>query len=325
MLKKILLALMFAITATTSVTYAEDDMKTVASKAYVDTKIETKQLKIPAAGQPNVGAGETVMTYTSTGNGQIGERGLYSDISSYDATTDGDKLITASALNATFTNLPTTPTTKLECANQADGCTLWTIVDQTAYGNGLPSGYTRLEYIQSTGTQYIDTEIKQQDGDEFGLVYQQITLDTSYRNLFGAAESGRAGEFYISQTSSTTYVGNVSTSIIPRNTNKHTLSWVTDSSSSQNIVVDGQTYVVSVLITPDPNLNVMVFARNASQAKLIGKVYGYYQKRNGEYLINLVPAKNSNNVIGMYDTVSGTFFTNAATDGPDFTAGPVAN
>jgi len=133
MLKKILLALIFAITATTNVAHAEDDMKTVASKAYVDTKIETKQLKIPAANTPGVGAGETVMTYTSTGNGEIGERGLYSDISSYDATTDGDKLITASALNATFTNLPTTPTTKLECANQADGCTLWTIVDQTAY------------------------------------------------------------------------------------------------------------------------------------------------------------------------------------------------
>ena len=134
MLKKILLASIFVITAITNVTHAEDDMKTVASKAYVDTKIETKQLKIPAAGQPNVGAGETVMTYTTTGNGQIGERGLYSDISSYDASTDGGKLITASALNATFTNLPTTDTTKLECANQADGCTLWTIVDQTAYG-----------------------------------------------------------------------------------------------------------------------------------------------------------------------------------------------
>ncbi len=134
MLKKILLALIFVITAITGVTHAEDDMKTVASKAYVDTQIETKQLKIPAANTPGVGAGETVMTYTATGNGQIGERGLYSDISSYNATTDGDKLITASALNATFTNLPTTPTTKLECANQADGCTLWTIVDQTAYG-----------------------------------------------------------------------------------------------------------------------------------------------------------------------------------------------
>ena len=157
MLKKILSILMLTMIATTTIVRAElwlpdsDDsdegllindpvtdtqvtespMKTVASKAYVDTKIETKQLKIPAAGQPNVGAGETVMTYTTNGNGEIGERGLYSDISSYDASTDGDKLITASALNATFTNLPTTPTTKLECAN-SPACTLWTIVDQTA-------------------------------------------------------------------------------------------------------------------------------------------------------------------------------------------------
>jgi len=36
-------------------------------------------------------------------------------------------------LNDTFTNLHTTDTTKLECANLNDGCTLWTIVDQTAY------------------------------------------------------------------------------------------------------------------------------------------------------------------------------------------------
>ncbi len=150
MLKKILLALIFVITAITSVTHAEDDMKTVASKAYVDTKIETKQLKIPAANTPGVGAGETVMTYTATGNGQIGERGLYSDISSYNANTDGDKLITASALNATFTNLPTTPTTKLECANQNDGCTLWTIVDQTAYGTS-GNGTTTIDLASIMG------------------------------------------------------------------------------------------------------------------------------------------------------------------------------
>ena len=149
MLKKMLFALMFAIVAT--VTHAESDLKTVASKAYVDTQIETKQLKIPAAGQPNVGAGETVMTYTATGNGQIGERALYSDISSYDATTDGDKLITASALNATFTNLPTTPTTKLECANESDGCTLWTIVDQTAYHKPSKNLFDESQLLTATG------------------------------------------------------------------------------------------------------------------------------------------------------------------------------
>ena len=132
MLKKILFALMFAIVAT--VTHAESDLKTAASKAYVDTMVETRQDKIPAANQQGVGAGETVMTYTAAGNGAIGERGIYTGASAYNANSDADKLITASALNDTFTNLPTTGTTKLECANLNDGCTLWTIVDQTAYG-----------------------------------------------------------------------------------------------------------------------------------------------------------------------------------------------
>ena len=203
MLKKILSILMLTMIATTTIVRAElwlpdsDDsdegllindpvtdtqvtespMKTVASKAYVDTKIETKQLKIPAAGQPNVGAGETVMTYTSTGNGQIGERGLYSDISSYNATTDGDKLITASALNDTFTNLPTTPTTKLECANQADGCTLWTIVDQTAYG------------ISGNGTTTIDLA---------SIMGMSRGTDRAYRSNSGG-NSGNASTYGVTQ------------------------------------------------------------------------------------------------------------------------------
>ena len=130
----------------------DNGMKIAASKAYVDTMVETRQDKIPAAGQPNVGAGETVMTYTATGNGQIGERGLYSDISSYNASTDGDKLITASALNATFTNLPTTPTTKLECANESDGCTLWTIVDQTAYHKPRKNLFDETNMTGTSGT-----------------------------------------------------------------------------------------------------------------------------------------------------------------------------
>ena len=135
MLKKILFALILVVGAT--VTHAESDLKTAASKAYVDTSVETLQDKIPAANQQGIGLGETVMTYTAAGNGAIGERGIYTGANGYDASTDGDKLITASALNDTFTNLPTKETTKLECANLNDGCTLWTIVDQTAYGKSV--------------------------------------------------------------------------------------------------------------------------------------------------------------------------------------------
>lgn len=104
---------------------------TVTSKDYVDTLVATKQVKIPAAGVAGVGAGDSVITYTGAA-GTIGERGIYNDATSYDASTDADKIITASALNGAVSNISTTETSKLTCYD--NDCTLWSISDQTAYG-----------------------------------------------------------------------------------------------------------------------------------------------------------------------------------------------
>ena len=116
--------------------YAETtllDRKTVSSKAYVDTSVETRQNKIPAAGTNSANAGTTVVMYTTTGNGTIGERGIYDNPANYTAGTDANKLVTASALKGSVTNLPTMETSKLTCANP-DTCSLWTIEDQQVYG-----------------------------------------------------------------------------------------------------------------------------------------------------------------------------------------------
>ena len=127
--------------------FGDDGDKTTTSKPYVDTQIATKQLKIPAANTAGVGAGDSVITYTNVaGGGVIGERALFTG-GEYNASTDADKMITASALNNAFTNLPTTDTTKLECANQSGGCTLWTIIDQTAYGVSGGSGGASAETL----------------------------------------------------------------------------------------------------------------------------------------------------------------------------------
>ena len=333
MLKKILLALIFVITAITNVTHAEDDMKTVASKAYVDTKIETKQLKIPAAGQPNVGAGETVMTYTSTGNGQIGERGLYSDISSYDATTDGDKLITASALNATFTNLPTTPTTKLECANQADGCTLWTIVDQTAYGRELPEGYTRLEYIQSTGTQYINTGVSY--GNSEKVVYNADFRVTDFASggLWGAMSGQRTGTIWLNNNYFRVSIGGTTSStssiVIPFDTNRHSVVFdagLTSNDAVVNLFFDGVLHNASYVydeVYMGRNRNIMLFDSYGGYSLAKMQVYKFQISLDGVLVFDGIPAKrNSDDVLGMYDTVSGQFFTNQGTG--NF-VGPAAN
>ena len=103
----------------------------LTSKPYVDDAVSTRQDKIPAANPSNTNLGETVMTYTANGDGEIGERELFTG-GTYDATNDADKLITASALKSAFT-LPETQTTKLTCANPGT-CDLWTITNQTAYG-----------------------------------------------------------------------------------------------------------------------------------------------------------------------------------------------
>ena len=107
------------------------------SRAYVDGALSLKQAKFPAANS-GLGSGTSVLTYTAT-SGTIGERALYTDASSYDASNDADKLITASALNGAVTSLPTETTTKLVCANPGT-CDLWNIVDQTAYAGGSSSG-----------------------------------------------------------------------------------------------------------------------------------------------------------------------------------------
>ena len=119
------------------IAYAETtstDRKTVSSKAYVDTSVDTRQNKIPAAGTNSANAGTTVVMYTTTGNGTIGERGIYSDPTNYTAGTDGNKLVTASALKGSVTSLPTMETSKLTCANPGT-CSLWTIEDQQVYGD----------------------------------------------------------------------------------------------------------------------------------------------------------------------------------------------
>ena len=104
---------------------------TVTSRDYVDNALATKQAKIPSAGTAGAPTGDSVITYTAS-SGTIGERGLYTDSTEYDASADSDKLITASALNTAFTTLPETDTTKLECTDS--NCLLWNIVTQTAYG-----------------------------------------------------------------------------------------------------------------------------------------------------------------------------------------------
>ena len=74
---------------------------TVTSRDYVDAVVATKQPKIPATGTNAATPGDTVVTYTSTGDGTIGERGIYDGFNGsgwhneYSDNDDSNKLVSA--------------------------------------------------------------------------------------------------------------------------------------------------------------------------------------------------------------------------------------
>ncbi len=185
-----------------------------------------------------------------------------------------------------------------------DGTPHWYEIIESA--NRLPNGYTELEYIESSGTQYIDTGITGSTNaiidmqgtprtDEM-IVFMLAPIDaTVYQNGFGQYQSTMSGSFDIA----TRRVYNVS---------------YTSNSMTVNGVNVSNRYIAN-------NVNLALFGSTATNRRIgDAKLYSAKIYNNDTLLRNFVPAKNSSGVIGMYDAVSGTFFTNAGTG--TFVAGP---
>ncbi len=111
---------------------------TVTSKDYVDTQDALKQNKIPATGTNASTPGDTVVTYTQTGNGVIGERGIYAG-NRYNENTDANKLVTADVVKRA-TDCVYETTQWMECtewvANAAhtdENCLLMTVHEPSGF------------------------------------------------------------------------------------------------------------------------------------------------------------------------------------------------
>ena len=208
-------------------------------------------------------------------------------------------------------------------------CTILSAFTTPAHA-ALPSGYTELQYIESTGTQYIDTGIKNIVNAEFGIVAQQTELLSGFPTIFGANDAsdkykvifgyGSSGSFYTQGGDSRGYIA----SSLGNDTNKHTFV-IKNTASSQELTIDNQTVSGNYAITSSTTYPLYMFARNTygtATAFTKQKVWSFYAKNNGSFTHNFVPAKNSSGVVGMYDTVGNRFYTNAGTG--EFIAGPDA-
>lgn len=185
----------------------------------------------------------------------------------------------------------------------------------------LPSGYTQVGYIESSGTQYIDTGFQPNQDTRLVLDFQLLSTssaDSSHPFIFGARKSSSANCFvmfllnssnkfgiYYGATTETQYF-TTAISYSDRNTidfNKNTVT-----SGSETLTFTAQTYS-----TPG-SLYLFACNNNGSVFRLSStRIYSCKIYDNGTLVRDLWPCKNSSGTLGLYDLVNSTFYTNVGT------------
>lgn len=184
----------------------------------------------------------------------------------------------------------------------------------------LPIEYQQVEYIESTGTQYIDTGVIPTSNTTLEATIQ-FTKD--YTNTTEKALSGITGDGaerltfgYVSTVSTTNFyigIANVNhTSNVAFDTKKH--KFILQGNGTWSIDNQQGTINVDNLQT---SRSIFVFARNNKtviDAFSKMRLFSYKIYDENLLLLNLIPCyRKSDNVIGMYDLVNNVFYTNSGT------------
>ena len=180
----------------------------------------------------------------------------------------------------------------------------------------LPSGYKRLEYIQSSGTQFIDTGFKPNQNTKVSAVFQGNK--TSDATVFGCDAGwgsngfsvfANAAQFGSKTTSGLTFYGDTQISVI---FDKGTLY--------KN---DTQVWNTSGLFSSQNEMTLFANNRNGSaQEFMTGKIYSCQIYDNGSLVRDYIPAKLDDGTVGLYDKLNGLLYINAGTG--TFEAGPIS-
>lgn len=193
-----------------------------------------------------------------------------------------------------------------------------TRLDQLAYN--LPIGYTALSYIESNGTQYIDTGFMPNQDTKVVMRYYSAGIP-SEKILFGArtAYKNTAFGLWIQDTYYQTDYGNYADKMNVTTTGDVIVIKDKNVTSMSNSDVK----VTSTVSTFQCGYTMFLFTLNqagtahASMSSI--RLYSCAIYDDDTLVRNFVPCKNESGVIGLYDTVGLKFYKNAGTG--EFTGG----
>ncbi len=197
----------------------------------------------------------------------------------------------------------------------------WT--DGIVTTNSLPSTYRELEYIQSTGTQYIDTGYKTKPNTGIEVTYQFNETYTVQQRVYSTrttTSTGMTDELYINGTRQFGYGyqngdGNWISTGVQADTLVHTFKH--NVTTGYWSIDNGPNTAISGTVTNNSANNLFIMTRNDDGTAITDyngklKIYSFKIYEDGSLVKNYVPAyRVSDGVIGLYDKINGDFKINA--------------
>lgn len=175
---------------------------------------------------------------------------------------------------------------------------------------GLPNEYQEVEYLETTGTQYINTGISGGGKWLLGLQGTQVRSTTSIC-LDGASGTGDAGSWFGFDSRGIWGIGGTGFTTIPYNTYIDAeVNFIGDGKIAATI--NGEKIGRSTTFTSFDlwKIGSVTTTRFPSSAKI------FYAKfiKNNELIFSGIPCyRKLDNTVGLYDLISNTFLTNQGT------------
>lgn len=180
---------------------------------------------------------------------------------------------------------------------------------------GLPAGYQEVEYIESTGTQYIITDII--PNNSIGVYAKVSTNDVvNNSNIIGSKGTGDSRFFVGIKEETANYGWNnffkTNLSVSPNVIYTIELNYY---NSRVGVLNNEVGFTITNNLSSKATRPVYIFAVNwegTPNGKSIMKLYELKLTEGATIKHNFVPCYNINSgVIGLYDTVNDVFYTNA--------------
>ena len=201
------------------------------------------------------------------------------------------------------------------------------LIDYKVYGNSekkqvLPNEYQQVEYIETTGTQYIDSGVPLKSG--LKIVVDWIYKDADSGNSYTGGHIDSPGNRWLigSQRQNNNYffavgTGNTTTGFKFGNRDIVEAYWANKDSYIKVNGVHSTSSFNHLTLAEEPNYTFYMGAVNRNGTATLNPkltIYNWKFYQEDVLIRDFMPCyRKSDNVIGMYDLVTGTFYTNNGT------------